>query len=68
MVSFGLAGPPLAHFGHWYVGMLYLAPVAILVSVLMIQGRRDRRAEAEEIEAARLAGEPLPGDGDTDDD
>lgn len=47
-----LAGPPLAHFGHWYVGLLYLAPVAILVGVLMVQNRRDRRAEEQERRSA----------------
>jgi hypothetical protein len=62
MTFLAILNPPLAHFGHWYVGMLYLAPVVILVGVLMVQGRRDRRAEAEELEAARLAGDPPPTD------
>ena len=38
----------LAHAGHWLVGSLYLVPVVILVGVLFVQGRRDRRAEAAE--------------------
>ena len=38
----------LAHFGHWYVSMLYLAPVVIIVGVLLVQGRRDRRRERED--------------------
>lgn len=46
-----LSAPPLAHAGHWFVGLLYLLPVAILVTVLMMQARRDRRLEAEELAA-----------------
>lgn len=57
-MTVALYGPALAHFGHWYVGMLYLAPVAILVGVLMVQGRRDRRAEARELEEAGAGHEP----------
>lgn len=34
---------PLAHVGHWYHSLLYLAPVLIVVVVLWIQERRDRR-------------------------
>lgn len=41
--------PPLAHAGHWAVGLIYLAPVAILVVTLLIIGRRDRIAEAQEL-------------------
>jgi cytochrome c-type biogenesis protein CcmH/NrfF len=41
--------PPLAHTGHWAVGLIYLAPVAILVITLLVIGRRDRRAEAAEL-------------------
>lgn len=40
---------PLAHAGHWAVGLIYLAPVAILVVTLLVIGRRDRLAEAEEL-------------------
>ena len=43
---------PLAHAGHWAVGLIYLAPVAILVITLVVIGRRDRLAEAEELRAA----------------
>jgi len=53
-VTNALATPPLAHAGHWFVGALYLLPVVILVSVLMVQNRRDKRAEEEE---ARERGE-----------
>lgn len=44
--------PPLAHAGHWFVGLIYLAPVAILVVTLLVIGRRDRIAEAEELRQA----------------
>lgn len=44
--------PPLAHAGHWFVGLIYLAPVAILVVTLLVIGRRDRLAEAEELRQA----------------
>ncbi len=37
----------LAHFGHWYVSLLYLGPVAIIAGVLMFHGWRDRRRERE---------------------
>lgn len=41
---------PLAHAGHWAVGLIYLAPVVVLVVTLLVIGRRDRRAEAEELQ------------------
>jgi len=31
---------PIAHAGHWLEGVLYLAPVVILVLVLFLQGRK----------------------------
>jgi hypothetical protein len=34
---------PLAHAGHWLVGLLYLAPVVIVVGFLGVQWWRDRR-------------------------
>jgi hypothetical protein len=34
---------PLAHAGHWAVGLLYLAPVAIVVGFLAWQAWQDRR-------------------------
>jgi hypothetical protein len=37
---------PLAHAGHWLAGLLYLAPVVIVVGALVWQGYRDRRLEA----------------------
>lgn len=36
---------PLAHAGHWFVGLLYLAPVIIVIGVLLFQTWRDRRAD-----------------------
>jgi hypothetical protein len=33
--------PPIAHVGHWYESVLYLAPVVILVVILLWQGRKD---------------------------
>jgi hypothetical protein len=34
---------PLAHAGHWLAGLLYLAPVLIVVGALMWQSYKDRR-------------------------
>ncbi len=57
--------PPLAHAGHWFVGLIYLAPVLILVATLLVIGRRDRRLEAEQQRQALQAGErdPVPAQG-----
>jgi hypothetical protein len=44
---------PLAHVGHWYHALLYLAPVLIVVVVLWVQERRERgRDESGEDDAA----------------
>jgi cyanate permease len=44
---------PLAHAGHWYQAMLYLAPVLIVVVVLWVQERRERgRDESGEDDGA----------------
>jgi hypothetical protein len=32
---------PIAHAGHWFEGVLYLAPIVIIVVVLFWQGRKD---------------------------
>ncbi|MGZ4270787.1 MAG: hypothetical protein ACXVFN_16465 [Solirubrobacteraceae bacterium] len=37
---------PLAHLGHWYHSLLYLAPVAIVVVALWFVERRDKAREA----------------------
>lgn len=34
----------LAHAGHWLAGLLYLAPVLIVVGALLLQSWKDRRA------------------------
>ena len=34
---------PLAHLGHWYHSLLYLAPVAIVVVWLWVVERREKR-------------------------
>jgi hypothetical protein len=34
--------PILAHFGHWWTSLLYLAPVVIVVAWLSLQAWRDR--------------------------
>ena len=33
----------LAHAGHWLAGLLYLAPVVIVVGALLFQSWKDRR-------------------------
>jgi hypothetical protein len=38
----------LAHFGHWYVSLLYVGPVAVIVGVLSFQSWRDRRRHGGE--------------------
>jgi hypothetical protein len=38
----------LAHAGHWIAGLLYLAPVLIVVGALLFQSWKDRRAEPED--------------------
>jgi membrane protein implicated in regulation of membrane protease activity len=36
---------PLAHFGHWYVQLIFAAPVLVLVLLMGIDTVRKRRAE-----------------------
>jgi hypothetical protein len=38
----------LAHAGHWLAGLLYLAPVVIVVGALVFQSMKDRRRGADE--------------------
>jgi hypothetical protein len=38
---------PIAHAGHWLEGVLYLAPVVILVLVLFLQGRKPDEDEPD---------------------
>ena len=39
--------PILAHFGHWWTSLLYLAPVVIVVGWLSLQAWRDNRDGGE---------------------
>jgi hypothetical protein len=55
----------LAHVGHWYHALLYLAPVLVLAAFFTIQGRRERRMEEREAAAARARGED-PGEPEQD--
>lgn len=48
---------PLAHAGHWVVNLLYLAPVVLIVTMLAVASRRDKRAEAAEKAAAQAPDE-----------
>jgi hypothetical protein len=50
----------LAHVGHWYHALLYLAPVLVLAVFFTIQGRRERRMEERKAAAARARGEDPP--------
>ncbi len=38
----------LAHAGHWFAGLLYLAPVVIVVGALGYQSIKDRRRGDDE--------------------
>jgi hypothetical protein len=38
----------LAHAGHWLAGLLYLAPVVIVVGALVFQSVKDRRRGEED--------------------
>jgi hypothetical protein len=51
----------VAHAGHWLAGLLYLAPVLIVVGALVFQSYKDRRLGDDEDGAG-----PRPDpDGDT---
>jgi cyanate permease len=39
---------PLAHAGHWYHAVLYLAPVLLVALLLWVQALRDRRRARRE--------------------
>jgi hypothetical protein len=38
----------LAHAGHWLAGLLYLAPVVIVVGALVFQSWKDKRRGDDE--------------------
>ena len=40
----------LAHAGHWFISLLYVAPVLVVVIALAIQSRRERERDADEVE------------------
>jgi 4-hydroxybenzoate polyprenyltransferase len=42
----------LAHAGHWLAGLLYLAPVVIIVGALGYQSWKDRREGDDDAEGA----------------
>jgi hypothetical protein len=37
-----------AHAGHWFAGLLYLAPVLIVVGALLWQSHKDKRLGDDE--------------------
>jgi hypothetical protein len=39
---------PLAHAGHWIEGVIYFAPVLLVVGALGFQSWRDRRGDRRE--------------------
>lgn len=39
---------PMAHAGHWLAGLMYLAPVLIVVGALGWQSLKDRRLGPED--------------------
>ena len=39
---------PVAHVGHWYHAILYLAPVLFVVVALWISSVRERRSGARD--------------------
>jgi len=42
-----MSAPPLAHIGHWWTSILYLAPVVVVVVFLGVQSWRARRRKNE---------------------
>jgi hypothetical protein len=47
----------LAHAGHWLAGLLYLAPVLIVVGALVLQSWKDRRLGPDDVDE-RASGTP----------
>jgi hypothetical protein len=43
----------LAHAGHWFAGLLYLAPVLIVVGALLYQSWRDKREGGDDADGER---------------
>jgi hypothetical protein len=42
---------PLAHIGHWYAEIAYVAPVVVLAGWLTISSRLEKRREARKVAA-----------------
>lgn len=40
-----------AHAGHWFAGLLYLAPVLIVVGALLWQSHKDKKLGPDEDES-----------------
>ena len=49
----------LALAGHWLAGLLYLAPVVIVVGALGYQSIKDRRRGDDDVEADQTPGAHL---------
>jgi hypothetical protein len=47
--------PVLAHFGHWYVSLVYAAPALLLGGGLAISAWRERRRRARAARGAPQA-------------
>jgi hypothetical protein len=45
---------PLAHVGHWYHAILYLAPVIIVVVALWVHEKRHPAEDDDELEPDEL--------------
>jgi hypothetical protein len=41
-----VSSAPLAHAGHWIEGAVFAAPVVVLVGLLWVDARRQRRRAA----------------------
>lgn len=40
-----MTAPPLAHVGHWWTSILYIAPVVLVVAWLAVQSWRAKRRD-----------------------
>jgi len=49
----------LACLGHWYLSVLYLAPVAVVIGGLSVVSRIEKRRDAREaVEGTQRQGDP----------
>lgn len=52
---------PLAHIGHWYAEILYVAPAVVMVAWLTVSGKLEKqRARREQTTATRPPGHEKP--------